>query len=171
FHKWCCAPRGSAFLAIAPGRLAGLRAGVAGALTADGFPAGLEWWGTADYSAWLTTPAAFDFLEQRGLAAVREHNRALALAGSALAATALQASHADTRLPMQLVPLPAGVGDSPPLARRLQAEIGERLGAEVAVTCARGRGFIRLSAHLYNRLENYAVLAERLPALLTEPSA
>ena len=48
----------------------------------------------------------------------------------------------------------------------MTARIAEALGCEVAVTVWNARGFIRLSAQIYNRPADYDRLAEGLPRLL-----
>jgi isopenicillin-N epimerase len=72
----------------------------------------------------------------------------------------------DSAVSMQLVPLPAGLASTPAEAATLQAQIGEQIGVEVAVTSWAGLGFVRLSAQAYNSPADYARLAADLPALL-----
>lgn len=166
-HKWCCAPRGAAFLAIAPARRGRVRAAVVGSRAAEGFPAGLEWWGTADHSALLSAPAALDLLEGLGANRVREHNHRLAAQAQVILAEALgteppRLAHAS----MALVLLPPRVVTTPADAGALRILVADRLRAEVVITSQRGRGCLRLSAHLYNRRGDYEQLAAGLPELL-----
>jgi selenocysteine lyase/cysteine desulfurase len=49
--------------------------------------------------------------------------------------------------------------------RALRARIATELGAEVAITMARGRPVLRLSAHAYNRDEDFQQFAAYLATL------
>jgi isopenicillin-N epimerase len=171
-HKWCCAPRGAGFIAIAPARRADFRPAVVGSRWEDGFPNAMEWWGTADYSALLSAPKAFDLMEKLGRRRVREHGSRLAEWGQRMVADALgTAVPALPHAAMTLVPLPAGIACTHDKARYLQAEVAERLRAEVMLVAHANRGYLRLSAHAYNRPAEYELLARRLPAMLREVRA
>jgi isopenicillin-N epimerase len=80
-HKWLCAPKGSAFLWVAPAwqeRVQGTIVGWGYADDADTFLSRTELQGTRDSSAYLTVPVAIEF--------VREHDdaeRCVALAREA----------------------------------------------------------------------------------------
>jgi isopenicillin-N epimerase len=171
-HKWCCAPRGAGFIAVAPAQRPALRTALIGARWEEGFPAAMEWWGTADYSALLSAPSALDLLEHLGPARVREHGHRLAAWGQEIVATAL-----DTQAPhlphaaMTLVALPHGIACTRAEADRLRAVIAERLGAEVMLVPHAGRGYLRLSAHVYNRPREYELLAAGLMSVLGDADA
>ncbi len=68
---------------------------------------------------------------------------------------------------MRVVPLPAGLASTQAEAQALRQHIADKLAAEVAVNAWGGRGWLRLSAQIYNRPDEYDRLAERLPALLS----
>ena len=72
----------------------------------------------------------------------------------------------DPAVSMQLVPLPTGVATTPEAATTLQERIGTEVAVEVAVTSWQSRGFVRVSAHVYNCPADYTRLAAALPALL-----
>jgi isopenicillin-N epimerase len=60
-HKWLCSPKGAAFLRVAPA----WQDRVGGAITSWGRESFLErtlWQGTRDYSAYLSVPAAIEFV-------------------------------------------------------------------------------------------------------------
>lgn len=171
-HKWCCAPRGAGFIAIDPVRRAEFRPAVVGSRWEDGFPTGVEWWGTADYSALLSAPSALDLLETLGVRRVRQHGYRLAEWGQALIAAALGTDvPALPHAAMTIVPLPQGIARTPAEARRLQADVAERLGAEVMMVAHAEGGYLRLSAHVYNRPAEYELVAAGLPAILAETVA
>ena len=67
---------------------------------------------------------------------------------------------------MRILPLPAGLATTVPEAHALRQHIADKLAAETAINAWGGRGWLRLSAQVYNRAEEYERLAERLPALL-----
>jgi isopenicillin-N epimerase len=69
---------------------------------------------------------------------------------------------------MRILPLPAGTATTQPEAHMLRQRIAEKLATEVAVNAWGGRGWLRLSAQVYNRAEEYDRLAERLPELLAD---
>jgi isopenicillin-N epimerase len=169
-HKWCCAPRGTAVLHVAPRRRQQVRPLVASWGEPAGFPQSFQDVGTQDLTAWLSAPRALRVLERLDLTRVRRHNVDLAAAGQAEVARGLGLdTHdlpRDPSVSMQLVPLPAGIAGTRDQAEALQHRIGEEVAVEVAVTSWSGRGFVRLSAQVYNTPEDYARLATELPALL-----
>jgi isopenicillin-N epimerase len=169
-HKWCCAPRGTAVLRVAPEHRGRMRPLVASWGEADGFPRSFNQVGTEDLTAWLAAPRALRLLDQLGLARLRQHNVELAIYGQRVLAEALGLDLVglprDSAVSMQLVPLPAGLASTPDDAAALQSLIGKQIAVEVAVTSWAGHGFLRLSAQAYNSPADYARLAADLPALL-----
>jgi isopenicillin-N epimerase len=169
-HKWCCAPRGTAVLHVAPEHRHRMRPLVASWGEPDGFPQSFNDVGTEDLTAWLAAPRALRLLDQLGLDRLQRHNVELAVHGQLVLAERLGLDAArlprDSAVSMQLVPLPAGVASTPTEAAALQALIGEQIAVEVAVTSWGGDGFLRLSAQAYNSPADYARLAADLPALL-----
>jgi isopenicillin-N epimerase len=171
-HKWCCAPVGAGFVAVAARRRAGFRPAVVGSHWEDGFPAGVEWWGTADYSALLSAPAALALLEEIGVDRLRSHNHSLAALGQELVGAAVgTASPQYAYASMSLVPLPDGVASSEVTARSLRETVAADLGIEAMILAHDGRGYVRLSAHAYNCPNDYELLATGLPVLLTEATS
>jgi isopenicillin-N epimerase len=169
-HKWCCAPRGTAVLYVAPDHRRRMRPLVASWGEPAGFPQSFNEVGTEDLTAWLAAPRALRLLDQLGLDRLRRHNVELAVHGQGVLAEALGVDPGslprDPAVSMQLVPLPAGLAGTPAEAAAVQARIGEQIAVEVAVTSWDGHGFVRLSAQAYNSPVDYARLATDLPALL-----
>ncbi|WP_432836135.1 aminotransferase class V-fold PLP-dependent enzyme [Dactylosporangium sp. CA-092794] len=166
-HKWAFAPRGTALLSVAPARRAQVRPLVLSWSTEAGFPANLEWLGSHDYTPWLAAPTGLFVLRSLGIEAVRRHNTALVEHGQRVIADAIGAELPPaTGLPMALIPLPPGVAAEPAAAIALRRRISDELAAEVGLSAWRGRGYLRVSAHVYNRPEDYQRLADGLPALL-----
>ncbi|MDG4779697.1 aminotransferase class V-fold PLP-dependent enzyme [Micromonospora sp. WMMD961] len=173
-HKWAYAPRGTALLAVAPQWRDRIEPLVVSWEQESGFPARLEWQATLDYTSWLAAPAGLFTLRSLGVDRVRAHNAALAAYGQRVVADALGVAPGDLPDPggpgvaMRLIPLPPGAGTTIDAARALQARIGERLAAEVAVMSWNGRGWLRLTGQVYNTADEYERLGARLPALLAQ---
>jgi isopenicillin-N epimerase len=77
-HKWCCAPKGAAFLWVRPDRQKGVHPPTISHFLDQGLTAEFDWQGTTDITAWLSAPAAIEFLSRFGWDRVREHNHRLA---------------------------------------------------------------------------------------------
>lgn len=171
-HKWAYAARGTALLYAAPPWRDRLEPLVVSWEQDSGFPARVEWQATSDYTSWLSAPAALFTLRTLGPEAVRRHNAALAAYGQRVVGAALKVASANLPDPgsaavsMRIVPLPPGVADTAEGAAELSRRVADRLAAMVAVNACRGRGYLRLSAQVYNRPEEYERLADGLPALL-----
>jgi isopenicillin-N epimerase len=171
-HKWAFAPRGTALLAVAPGWRRRIEPLAVSWEHEQGFPLSVEFQGTVDYSPWLAAPTGLFTLRTLGWDAVRAHNAALVAYGQRVVGTALGLAPADLPQPtvpevaMRIIPLPAGLGTTTPEAIALRVHISDKLATEAAVNPWGGRGFLRLSAQVYNRADEYDRLAERLPQLL-----
>jgi isopenicillin-N epimerase len=173
-HKWTCAPKGSSILWARRDCRDELRPVITShgetpeVGPANRFHARFDWSGTHDPTAYLATPAAIDDLAARGggWPAIRARNHALVLAGRDLLLERLGDGAAaiapdDMHGSMAAIPiaLPAGVQ---PLA--FQARLLDE-GIELPVAALPGHGtFMRISAHVYNRLADYDRLADALLA-------
>ena len=153
-HKWLCAPKGSAFLWVRPDRQAALRPTVISHGLGGGFLQEFDWTGTRDPSAALSVPAALDFHERLGGAALRARNIALAAEAAALVARRLNTEAVATGGAMGLVRLPWD-GASGELRARLLAA-----GTDAPVNALAGSNWLRLSAFAYNDLDDFARLAD-----------
>ena len=89
-HKWHFAPRGCGFLWARPDRRELLAPAVLSWEIEKPFPQSFEWTGTRDPSGWLSVPAAFDFMDRFGEAAVRAHNHDLVMEASRLSGSGLE---------------------------------------------------------------------------------
>lgn len=168
-HKWLCAPKGSAFLHVRRDRQAGLHPGTLSHGYGTGFHGEFDWTGTCDPTPWLCIPEALRVvggMHPEGWPGVMAANRALALAGRDLLATALG------------VPLPApeamiGSLASLPLPPPEPGSPLAEVGATGLADWCRARGMetwayshpvplVRLSAQRYNDLDQVARLADLL---------
>jgi isopenicillin-N epimerase len=87
--------------------------------------------------------------------------------GAKVVAKALGTGVAEVAHPaptMRLVELPSSVDLT--AGEVIKERVSRELKAEITLTGFDGRGFIRLSAHAYNSLQDYQKLSERLPAAL-----
>jgi isopenicillin-N epimerase len=171
-HKWAYAPRGTALLSVAPGWRRRIDPLVVSWEQDAGFPLSVEFQGTLDYTPWLAAPAGLFTLRTLGVETVRAHNAALAAYGQRVVGAGLGLAPAELPDPggpgsMRIVPLPAGLATTQTEATALRRHIADKLAVETAVNAWGGRGWLRLSAQVYNRPEEYERLADRLPALLS----
>lgn len=165
FHKWCCAPRGSAVLVVGRNYHGHLVPAVTGSRADEGFPGAFEWWGTADYTAMVATPRALELFEGIGWPSVQGRNTALVNQGTHVVAEALgMPAPSDARIPMAVVRLPVSI-DNDAAARRLREDLARR-GIEVAISGSRGAFYLRMSCHLYNGLADFERLATTLQELM-----
>ncbi|MCA8970029.1 MAG: aminotransferase class V-fold PLP-dependent enzyme [Planctomycetes bacterium] len=183
-HKWLCTPKGAALLYVREDLRASVRPLTIGhganSPRADRsrFRLEFDWPGTADPTPWLCIPNAIDAMASMidgGWPAVRRHNHDLVLAGRELMlarlerhgmtpeapAPATMIGHLATiALPTEHVP----VGDSNQTADPLHDALYDRHRIQVPVLHwpALELRALRISAQLYNSLEQYAALADAL---------
>jgi isopenicillin-N epimerase len=184
-HKWLCAPKGAAFLHVRRDRRERVRPLVVshGANSPrrdrSRFHLEFDWVGTADPTAVLCVPEAIRFMGSLlpgGWTELRRRNRGLALGARDELCRALGAAPPcpDGMIgSMAALPLPPGPDEAPDSALYtdpLQAELLERWGIEAPVIPwpAPPARLIRISAQVYNRFEQYQLLAGALKALLAE---
>ena len=141
-HKWLCAPKGSGFLYARPERQALLEPLVAGwGYGRSGFALQHDWESTRDPAAYLSVPAAIEF--------VREHGRAeacrelLARGAEDLAAAGFEAFV--PRQPLQMASFRLPSGEPETIQSRLLAEFG----IEVPVRRRNGEVLLRVSVAPY----------------------
>jgi isopenicillin-N epimerase len=162
FHKWVCAPHGTAGLVVSPAWRERLQPLVASWELASGYPGSFGIQGTTDPTPHLTVPAAIRFLADLGEGPLRRHNERLACYGAQLVADAFGTAADLPRGPflwMRLVPLPTRPRLDNAAAKALQDRIAEELAVETSVVSWRGRGWIRVCAHGYNTPADYERLA------------
>lgn len=175
-HKWPCAPRGSALLVTRDVDRQELWPLIDSWGAPEPFPARFDTQGTIDATTYLSTPAAVQFVEREyGWARTRETMSALADHGADVIAAALQpyvSEDARVRLPgevpaMRLVRLPDGLGRTREEADALRMTLFDRVGVETAFTSFEGRGYYRLSVHLYTDSSDFDAFVERcVPEIL-----
>jgi len=171
FHKWCCAPRGSAGLWVKEDHRKEIAPIVTSWHLNEGYPSSFRWLGTDDYTPYTAVPTAIDFMASLGSERVRNHNRRLARYGRDTVTAALGTQNpVDPGLDemfeaMTLVRLPEGVARTDEETQSLQARISDELNIETAPIAWDGHGYLRLSAQIYNAPSEYQRLAEGLTRL------
>ncbi|MGD6757104.1 aminotransferase class V-fold PLP-dependent enzyme [Streptomyces sp. BH105] len=170
-HKWPCAPRGTAALVAHGDQAQRLHPLTDSWGAPHPFPERFDQQGTVDLAPWLAAPRSLEFIEEEfGWDAARRHMAELAGEAQQLLADALDVDTAPVggspAPAMRLVPLPGGAAADQEAAHALGRHLADTIGCETAVTTWNGRGFLRVSAHLYNDRKDYAYLADQLPAAL-----
>ncbi len=157
-HKWWFAPTGSAFLHARPDAQDGLHPASISHGLGSGFIAEFDWTGTRDPAPYLAVTDALAFADRLGGAALQARNASLARTGATLVANHLGTEAAPLCLPggaMALARLPDDAGPATldgALAFRARL-IAHRLDAPVVALA--GRLWIRLSAQIYNAIEDW----------------
>jgi isopenicillin-N epimerase len=167
-HKWLTAPKGCGFLWASPVRQAELHPLVISLGYGRGFAAEFAWIGTRDPSAWLAAPAAIEFHQRLGGPALRERNAALARCAADLLAKAWKTERgAPDPLTgaMGTVRMPLAGPATPERANELRVRLFDQHRIEVALTCFAGAIWARVSAHAYNRPDDYERLASAVVAI------
>jgi isopenicillin-N epimerase len=179
-HKWVCAPKGAAFLYVRENRRRSIHPiaishGANAARTdRSRFQLEFDWTGTFDPTAWLSVPAALEFMESHGgWTDVMRRNNALALVARDLLCDALGIAPPapDAMLgAMAAIPLPDGTQDTAPslYGDPLQDTLLYDYSIEVPLVPwpHPPKRVLRISAQLYNELGDYEKLAAALRALL-----
>jgi isopenicillin-N epimerase len=180
-HKWVCAPKGAAFLATRADRVDetfpvvishGWNTPMVGGESR--YHALFDWLGTDDMTPWLAAPVALDCvggMVPGGWPEVMARNHELAVAARSVLCEALGI---DPPAPVSMVgsmaavPLPDGTGQ---VGRDLLAPLHGQLLAAGFETLVYPwpewpRQVLRISAHLYNTLDEYQELATAVSELV-----
>lgn len=165
-HKWCCCPRGSAFLWVHPSHRDKIHPLSISHHYGQGLGPEFDWQGTRDKSAWLTIPAALSFLAEFGWDNIRNHNNSLAAwaqqflarewSVDPLCPPPLLGSMATLPLPGKLARMTADQGAS------FQQSLYDQDRVEAPRVDWQGQWHIRVSAQTYNRPEDYQRLAKAI---------
>lgn len=180
-HKWVCAPKGAAFLWVRPDK----QAQVQPAIISHGnnthrpgysdFQDRFDWAGTFDPSAWFCAGAAIEWMGNRlrgGWPEVRKTNHELVVRARDLLCRELE-------LPAPCPPALLGSMATIPLPERFQGRLKsgridpeqnhlyDQFGIEVPFYYfgRPERRYFRISAQLYNSLDEYQNLAQALQRL------
>ena len=177
-HKWMCAPKGSAFLHVRKD----LQHDIHPLTISHGmtFPLGdttrfrheFDWTGTRDISAACSIPATIEYMENMvdgGWPAIMKHNHDLAMEGRRILCERLgldEPCPEDMIACIATIELPEGGDAGIPLHEPdpLHKVLQDKYGIQVPVwswESPKGR-YIRISAQLYNHVDEYHYLADAL---------
>ncbi|MDF5726247.1 MAG: aminotransferase class V-fold PLP-dependent enzyme [Rhizonema sp. PD37] len=179
-HKWLCAPKGAAFLYVRRDKQPEIRPltishGANSSRTdKTRFQLEFDWMGTDDPTAFMCVPEAIAFMDSLlpgGWAELMQRNHQLVLEARQRLCEALGVS-----LPcpdemigsMAVVPIPDALENRNFMS--LHDELFDRFGIEVPVVPWQEtpRLLVRVSAQIYNNLEQYEYLAKALMELVAE---
>ncbi|MFN0052526.1 MAG: aminotransferase class V-fold PLP-dependent enzyme [Planctomycetales bacterium] len=195
-HKWLSAPFGSGFLYVHPRWQGAARPAIVSwgnslSGRAPQWSDEFNWSGTRDPSAFLSIPAAIDFLEQLPPVAIEGESLVASVCGIAgfrqyahdLARYARRKIQEVTQLeplvpdrpdwygPMIALPLPASIAEPPAThVHPLQQALWEQFRIEVPIVNWQGRRYVRVSCHLYNARDDIDRLVDSLQSLLATPN-
>jgi len=181
-HKWICTPKGSAFLHIREDKMENIRplsishgASVNGT-NEEKFRFEFDWQGTCDPTPWLCIPKSIKHigdLVEGGWVEVMERNRLMAIDARKIICKELDldlpcpdsmiASLASIILPKN-GKIAKSVFDTDPLHTKLFDEFG--IQVPVFNWTHHERRYLRISAHLYNHIDEYKYLAKVLSDLI-----
>ncbi|KAK1930375.1 putative L-cysteine desulfhydrase 1 [Phytophthora citrophthora] len=183
-HKWFCSTRGAAFLHVARENGPAIAPRVISHGFFDGMQSAFMWTGLQDYSSWLALPQCLAFWRRQGINQTREYMHTLVQeAAELLYARWGMSDHLSKerefpvhkRHAMRLVQLPTSqklcggvvVDEMDPKAtstdaKRVQDALHYVHRIEVPVKCVDSRLYLRLSAHVYNCLQDYEKLADTM---------
>ncbi|MEN9232133.1 MAG: aminotransferase class V-fold PLP-dependent enzyme [Thermostichus sp. DG02_5_bins_236] len=170
-HKWLFAPKGCAFLWVAPHQQFQTHPTVISHGFGQGFLAEFDWVGTRDPSAWLAISAALEFIRELGIDPIHQHNHTLMMQARQLLLDRLEGipPAPENMLGfMATLPLPPlwqqWMLDLPlPIrARQLHDDLWHTHRIEVPIIPFAGQLWVRISAQLYNHLAEYEQLVQVL---------
>jgi len=180
-HKWVCAPKGAAFLWARPDKQAGLQPAVIShgnntpRAEYSAYQDRFDWAGTFDPSAWLCTGAAVDWMSKvhrDGWAGIQKANHELAVRARELLCQRLQVERCcpDAMLgAMATIPLPKHFHGESRIgkidAEQLRLYDLFRIEVPFIRMGKPERRYFRISAQLYNSIEEYEYLATALERL------
>jgi len=170
-HKWVCAPRGCAFLVANKRVLSRTHPETTSHQHGQGLALEADWQGTQDFSAWLSIPAALDFIASGGpmASSLARRNIAMARWAHQMLCDAWQVEPLSPRDgsmlgSMATVPAPPGIAAAFASASEFQAHLYGTHRIEVPVLDWGGRWLLRVSAQAYNTPQDYLLLAGAVSA-------
>ena len=167
-HKWLCAPKGAAFLAVGANAPEVHPTTISHAF-GQGLAAEFGKIGTRDPSAWLCIPDAIELHRRLGGRALRERNAALARSAGTVLAVALESEPggpATCFAAMFTVGLPCGLDATWENAGRIRERLWKDGRIEALVAAVAGRLWLRLSVFAYNDEADFAGLPEAVRSAL-----
>jgi isopenicillin-N epimerase len=162
-HKWMWTPRSSGILWASPQRQQGLHPAVISWGLDQGFTAEFDLPGTRDPSTHLSAPSAIAMMRELGVADVQRYNHSLAFAGARRLAERWGTPFETPEClvgTMATVLLPESLGRTADDASRVRDRLLFEHGIEVQLHAFRDRLHARVSAQIYNTMDDVERLAE-----------
>ena len=175
-HKWLCAPKGCAVLVTSDEEHPRTHPPVISHGYQSSFTDEFDWQGTRDYAPWLTAPASIAFWDRYGgIEAVRRHNHELVRTAHEMllerfGVEPISPIDGSMNGSMVTIPLPRILDSHPKRStiEELNARLFHEHAVEVPVMDVDGRWHIRISAQVYNELDDYHRLADAIDILAKE---
>ena len=168
-HKWMWVPRSSGILWASPERQRGLHPAVISWGLDQGFTAEFDLPGTRDPSSHLSAPLAIAMMRELGVEAIMQHNHLLALNGARHLARRWGTSFETPEEligTMATVALPEAAGRTADDAAGVRDRLLFEDRIEVQVHAYQDRLHARISAQVYNTLDDVERLAEAVTTLV-----
>jgi len=163
-HKWLFAPRGCGLLWTHPSRQSKTLPAILSHGTDGGYTAAFDWIGTRDVTPWLCFEAGAKAHDSFGGSGLMERNRLLALAGAEILAESLGAvASAPPQMRPAMAALSLGAGDAH-MAISLRQVLVSDYEVVVPVHAFAGKIWLRISAQIYNQIDDYHRCAESFRA-------
>lgn len=172
-HKWFCGPKGTAVLHVAPQHQEWIEPLVISHGFGTDFPSGFYWPGLTDFSSWLALDEALEFWDLVGLDPARLYCTSMVteaaemLAESWGTALAFPSEMIGTMAAVEL-PIRSSGEASYVNAEAVQNALFQR-NIEVPVKVLSGKLHVRISAHIYNHIEEYEILRDAVLDLKSAP--
>jgi selenocysteine lyase/cysteine desulfurase len=168
-HKWLCSAKGAAVLYVRADRVEG----VVPAVISHGHGGGsllseFVWQGLMDYGPWLSLHTAIDFWTKTGWNRLRAQLHGLVRQGAALLMERWNSDALADESMFGTMWCVRVSGPRVPRSGREAVELQDALYAqriEVPVKHLQNRLYVRVSAHIYNTIEDFERLAEAVLAL------
>jgi len=172
-HKWLCTPKGAAFLYVREDKQALIRPltishGANSPRTdLSRFRLEFDWTGTDDPTAYLCIPKAIEYMGKLlpgGWSELREKNKTLARKARRIICKTL---NIPLPCPSEMVGAMASIPISNTISHELiKQQLMEKFNIEVPIIPWYSSNLVRISAQLYNTIQQYEYLAEALKKLL-----
>jgi isopenicillin-N epimerase len=163
-HKWLFAPRGCGLLWTAPARQPCTFPAVLSHGTDEGYTKAFDWIGTRDVTPWLCFEISSVMQEKFGGPALVQRNIALAAGGADLIAERLGTMvPVPARLRGAMAAIP--IGPTPKgadIAKEMRQSLTLEYGIVAPIYDFGGQVWVRISAQIYNQLDDYRRCAEAL---------
>jgi isopenicillin-N epimerase len=165
-HKWLFAPRGCGLPWTHPSQQANTLPAILSHGTEGGYTAAFDWIGTRDVTPWLCFEAGAKAHDGFGGARLMDRNRQLAAAGAKILSESLGATvSAPPSMRPAMAALSLGEAPTDPhVAPKLRQILAREYGIVVPVHAFAGKIWLRISAQVYNQIDDYQRCAEAFPA-------